>query len=224
MKLFIITGISRGLGNAFLRYLYINECLIIGTSRTPPSGLKTNTDRFLFKRWDMVEPANYPRIKESFIDRSDEVVFINNAATIEPVTLIENLSLDQIKRSIAINYIAPVLFTKYIIKLTLKKNKHLQIINISSGAAQTPIAGWSLYCSTKAALKMYFKCLGKEYPQIVIHNVDPGVIDTDMQRLLRSLSKEEFPEVSRFKDMHKDGLLRSPDEVAKKIIEELNLI
>jgi NAD(P)-dependent dehydrogenase (short-subunit alcohol dehydrogenase family) len=50
-------------------------------------------------------------------------------------------------------------------------------------------------------------------------SVDPGVIDTDMQALIRESTASDFPEVGRFR-MRKDaGSLAPPERVAGAIVE-----
>ncbi|MEL6437196.1 MAG: SDR family oxidoreductase, partial [Pseudomonadota bacterium] len=57
------------------------------------------------------------------------------------------------------------------------------IINISSGAANAPLEGWSHYCTTKAAVKMLTAMVQKEYGAQGIRSVglSPGTVATKMQ-------------------------------------------
>ena len=74
------------------------------------------------------------------------------------------------------------------------------LVNVSSGAAQKPYAGWSLYCAAKAAVERMTECIALEEAAqgLRAHALAPGVIDTDMQRLIRATPAERFPEVDRF--------------------------
>jgi benzil reductase ((S)-benzoin forming) len=51
--------------------------------------------------------------------------------------------------------------------------------------------------------------------------VSPGLVDTDMQALIRSSTVEEFPAVERFRQVHRDGHFNSPGWVARWILERL---
>src|SRR3546814_4327566 len=53
---------------------------------------------------------------------------------------------------------------------------HGVIVNISSGAATSPLEGWSHYCATKAAVLMLTRCVDKEYS-------DRGIQDRKSTRL-----------------------------------------
>src|SRR3546814_7074582 len=57
---------------------------------------------------------------------------------------------------------------------------HGVIVNISSGAATSPLEGWSHYCATKAAVLMLTRCVDKEYRDRGIHVVglSPGTVAT----------------------------------------------
>ena len=65
-----------------------------------------------------------------------------------------------------------------------------RVVNISSGAASSPYAGWSVYCASKAGLDHFTRCVGLEqrgqaFPVTCIA-LAPGVIDTGMQEVIRA--------------------------------------
>ena len=98
-----------------------------------------------------------------------------------------------------------------------------QIINISSGAAVSPYAGWSVYCTSKAAIDMMTKTIAAE--QSAVKNgvkcisIYPGVVDTNMQDQIRSTSVSDFKNVERFKELKTTNQLYSPAFVGKQIYE-----
>jgi benzil reductase ((S)-benzoin forming) len=48
-------------------------------------------------------------------------------------------------------------------------------------------------------------------------SIAPGTVDTDMQAAIRKTSEDDFPNRQRFFDLHKDGKLTPPEEVARNI-------
>ena len=85
--------------------------------------------------------------------------------------------------------------------------------------------GLASYCSTKAALEMFVKCLFLEQKKNCEYSVialRPGVVDTNMQKKIRSSKKENFPKVSIHKKMHKQKKLLKPEDVARKIYSLIN--
>jgi benzil reductase ((S)-benzoin forming) len=103
----------------------------------------------------------------------------------------------------------------------------LYIVNISSGAANRPVAGWSTYCSSKAALKMagqvtaqdleHYNHYGKQSGAVSIISYSPGTVATAMQAEIRGHTPESFPRVPYFLSLHETGELKTADLPAAEI-------
>lgn len=98
-----------------------------------------------------------------------------------------------------------------------------RVINVSSGAAVSTLAGEALYCVAKAGLEMLTRALAAEHqaPTFRSITVRPGVIDTDMQTFARTQPAAVFPSVELFKEFHATGQLVAPEVVASKIVARL---
>jgi benzil reductase ((S)-benzoin forming) len=129
---------------------------------------------------------------------------------------IENLDEQSVDKIIAVNVKATIKLTQYMLK-NYSQNQ-LTLVNISSGAAGRPIDNWSLYCSSKAFNQMFFDVAESEYQQHRFFNINPGVLDTGMQKDIR---ESDFPDVIKFKELQKEGRLKSPIDVAKEILETI---
>ena len=215
-KVFIITGADRGLGEGFVDVLIKdNNNFVISMSRSLSEAQKTYTsDSFYFLKADLSDNAIDKKI--SFINiliNNEDVCFINNAVVIEPIDKIENLQDQDIERTISVNIKATIQLTKYLLR-NFNENK-LTFINISSGAANRAISNWSLYCSSKAFIQMFFEVAEIEYRQHRFFNIDPGVMDTNMQKSIRN---SDFPDVSSFKGLQEQGKLKAPKQVALEIL------
>ena len=215
-KVFIITGANRGLGEGFVDVLIKdNNNFVISMSRSLSEAQKTYTsDSFYFLKADLSDNAIDKKI--SFINtliNNEDVCFINNAVVIEPIDKIENLRDQDIERTISVNIKATIQLTKYLLR-NFNENK-LTFINISSGAANRAISNWSLYCSSKAFIKMFYEVAEIEYRQHRFFNIDPGVMDTNMQK---SIKNSDFPDVSSFKGLQEQGKLKAPKQVALEIL------
>lgn len=88
-----------------------------------------------------------------------------------------------------------------------------RVVFVSSGAATGNIAGWCAYNASKAALNAICRTLANEEP-VACWAVRPGVVDTDMQSLLRSKGAESMKEeeIERFLTMHKEGKLLKAEQ------------
>lgn len=218
-KVFIITGANRGLGNAFANVLMKDEKhFVISISRSLSEEQKSySATNFHFLELDLSQNSIDKKItglKE--LINNEAIYFINNASIIEPISKIEDLEEIDIDSTFSVNVKSTILITKYLLQ-HFNQNK-LSFVNISSGAASRPISNWSLYCSSKAYIKMFFNVAEAEYPNHRFFNIDPGVMDTNMQQSIR---ESDFPEVSNFKNLKVEGKLKSPKEAA---IEILNTI
>jgi len=95
-------------------------------------------------------------VKEYIKDLEFDVL-INNAGTIHPKRILES---DEAlwERDINVNLIGPYLVSKTI----LENNSACLIVNVSSTAAFNSYSDWSSYCSSKAALVTFTKCLSND--------------------------------------------------------------
>lgn len=215
-KVFIITGANRGLGQAFVDILIKNENhFVISISRSQSEVQKGFAPaNFYFIKVDLSKNTLVKKIQvlKELITNQD-IYFINNASTIEPITKIEHLDEEVIDKTISVNIKSTILITNFL--LCHFSGHKLFFINISSGAANHAISNWSLYCASKAFIKMFFNVAEKEYKQHRFFSIDPGVMDTNMQTSIRDT---EFPDVSDFKNLQKDGKLKLPLDAAVEIL------
>ncbi len=137
---------------------------------------------------------------------------VHNAGTLEPVAPIDRIDLRAWRRNQAINVEAPLFLTQAL----LPKLDGGRVLHVSSGAAHRPVPGWTAYCVAKAGLFMLYRCLDAEFGQrnVLVGSMRPGVVDTDMQALIRGQGSENFPQVEHFRDLHRQGQLHAPEEVA----------
>jgi benzil reductase ((S)-benzoin forming) len=220
-KTVIITGANRGLGKAFVDILIKDEeCFVISMSRSlNEEQKKYSSKQFCFIEVDLAKNNVVEKVTKLGDMINDEAVyFINNASVIEPIVKIGDLDEAAIDKTISVNVKSTMLLTTYL--LNNYSTNPLTFINISSGAANRAISNWSLYCSSKAFIQMFFNVAESEYKQHRFFNINPGVIDTGMQQSLRG---SDFPDVEKFKDLQKEGQLKSPIDVAVDILKTTQL-
>lgn len=220
MRAFILTGASKGLGQSLLKELSLKypEDYIIILARTIKFNDK-NRNIYSFKVdffEDEWEVKIFNKINPYIID-AEEICFINNAGSIEPITNIGKYSSEDIKLFFNLNINTPIKWINHLVQIAQISKKKLEIINITSGAANRAIAGWSLYCTAKCAVKMYLENLKIESDNVKVVNIDPGVLNTEMQEKIRN---SYFKDVNIFRDLALNNELKSPDIVAKQIIND----
>ncbi|EAZ80979.1 SDR family NAD(P)-dependent oxidoreductase [Algoriphagus machipongonensis] len=218
-SLLIITGHSQGLGKAVLDYYLKQDSFqILAISRTKLE-IKSPTLQQLsldLADLDILES----KLDQIFPDEEfDRIILLNNAGWIGKIKSLGKVNPKALRSQVNVNLLAPMYLTNAFIKRYKEKSFEKIICNIGSGAAFRPVAGWSGYCSTKAALAMFTEVAAKESASDNFHffSLAPGIVDTGMQGEIRESTVEDFPELDKFIDFKKDNKLSSPGLVAQKI-------
>lgn len=212
----IITGTSRGIGKAIAEnYLSLGETVIgIGRNHTIEHANYTPVS------CDLSIPASVDHL--SFPDlNTDELIFIHNAGILGEVNYFERLPGDELMKVMQVNLFSGAVLLQKLLQQA-SQNLPFKAVFISSGAGKNPIASWASYCASKAAVDLFCQTIQLEEQQLGRSNftclsVAPGVVDTEMQSLIRSSDKEAFSEVERFKDYKASNQLYSPELVSKKL-------
>lgn len=89
-----------------------------------------------------------------------------------------------------------------------------RIIFTSSGASVSAFKGWGLYGASKAAMNHLALSLGEEEPEVTSLAIQPGLVDTEMQREIREdrVTTMDAQFHSFFTSAHKDGGLLRPEQ------------
>lgn len=220
MRTIILTGFSRGLGKAISKLLlserYADDYkILINRDVEEPSVKDSNV---IVCSIDLSK--NELELNKIFIPaETTEVIFINNASVIEPISKVLDMPLNEIDISMNVNFKSPLKLSQYLTRETKKLGVEFLIINITTGAAIKPIEGWLAYCTSKAAVKIALDVLEIENNHVKVIHFDPGVMDTDMQAIIRSSPKEKMPNVELFQDFKKNSRLKSTADVAKNICD-----
>lgn len=233
MKIIIITGTSQGLGKALFKYYDREGVVLYCLARRflQEQRIAEKIKRAYLIKKDLTDLENdfldeLVMMLKKNINKNDEVIFFNNAGAIEPIGKIGSIENKKLKESIQVNFMAPILLVNSLVRIFTKENIKMKIVNVTSGAANYPIEGWSGYCSAKAAVKMFLDVLKLQYSHnkdLRIYNIDPGVMNTNMQEKIRTASQDEFPNLKSFHDLYHRNQLKNPKDVVEEIIKVLNV-
>lgn len=220
---FVITGASKGLGRSIATLLAKNGYIVIGLARASKElssldiTLKSFNPKSTVLECDLSSPEEVNDIGNLIVDAYSSIEgLVHNAGIIGPVDNMFTVNADEWDAALQVNLCSVQRLTAIIYDSLAAKNG-CRVTTISSGAAINSLPSWSAYCTSKAALEMWTKCLAQEGMN---HNITaisfaPGIVDTGMQATIRSVSKEKFPMVDRFIDFHENGDLSDSDDVAK---------
>jgi benzil reductase ((S)-benzoin forming) len=180
---------------------------------------------------DLSLPAQVSQLGEILFgnldkDQIESLVLINNAGMLEPIGPAGKTSDEEVVSHIQLNLLAPVLMSAAMIRKTASWPVPKTILNISSGAAFNAYYGWSAYCSGKAGLAMFTKSVALEQQEaqhpVRIFAIGPGVVDTQMQDIIRTKSREEFKMLDKFIELKDKGYLQDPASVAKRLMKVIS--
>ena len=211
-KSVIITGTGSGLGKELGKLLLNNNYNVIGLSRKN----QITHPNFTFIKKDLSKKESIVKLNIPEIKLGHDIILINNAADIGEITTINKKSKHTIISEFTLNIITPTILSHHIIKKYPNHNK--LIINISSGAANKPIGSWGIYCASKSALDMLTKVVANEkHKKLNIISIHPGIINTNMQKKIRTTDIEVFPLQAQFMNYYQKNMLEPADYIAKKI-------
>lgn len=214
--LYVVTGASRGLGEALARALRgraATELVTIGRSEA--------TIVADLGREAGIASACAALAAHCGERRYGKAVLVNNAGVVEPVAPVAAMDGAAAARNIAVNLVAPLRLMQAFLAATASATLR-RVINVSSGAGRRPVPGWGAYCAAKAGLDMASRVAAMEAQArgeaVEVVSVAPGVIDTGMQEVVRGMDAARFPDVERFRRLKAEGALRSADAVAADLL------
>jgi len=219
MKNIIITGTSSGIGKAIAElYLERGEKVTgIGRRHTIVHVNYTPVNCDL---------SDKQAVEQLTFELSGACLLINNAGILGNVQRISDQDKTDTDAVFNVNVIAPAVLMNTLSK-ACGDQFPLTFVNISSGAAQRAIPSWAAYCASKAALEMLSETFYLEEQEkgrmTTVYAVAPGVVDTNMQAGIRSVSSENFSALAGFQAYKDNNELDNPRATALKLEKLLNL-
>lgn len=219
-NLAVVTGASSGLGLAIANQVPF-EARVIDISRSGPpadTGIEHHSA-------DLSDPKSWSNLAKAIrewaaTEEPDRSVLVHAAGTLTPMGFAGEVDDGPYIDNVLLNSAAgQVLGHAYLSAVADRPGAH-DLVMISSGAASSTYPGWSSYGAGKAALNQWIRYVGEEQKLrggVRVSAIAPGVIDTDMQTQIRSMSEKDFPKVDRFRELHAEGDLVAPDDAASKL-------
>ena len=220
-KTVIITGASSGIGRGIaVKLIKEYNCRVLGIARSEEkmkslaNELGSYAEKFSYLLFDVSERNNWKDFAEYIKQNGIKPdVLINNAGILPEFKNAEYCSLDEIEKTININFYGAVYSMKELLTVILESPAPA-VINIDSSAALMPIAGTSVYSASKAALKAYTEAVREELRgRCYVGVICPGFTKTDIFRS-QNLTEEREKKII-------NAVSTSSDYAVKRIVKSI---
>ena len=203
-KVALVTGASRGIGQAIAHALAAQGAVVVGTA-TSDQGAQAIGDKLAAAGYkgtgmklDVRDPESIAAVLAAITESYGAPAILVNNAGITADNLLMRMKDDEWDDVIGTNLSSVYRLSKAVLR-GMTKGRWGRIINISSVVGGMGNAGQSNYAAAKAGMEGFTRALAREVGSraITVNAVAPGFIDTDMTRALndsqRSVMLEQIP-------------------------------
>jgi benzil reductase ((S)-benzoin forming) len=227
----ILTGASRGMGLAMAQQLLGSGHELLCISRKASDALATQAASagLACEQWpqDLTQAETAAARLETWLAARDggalaSITLINNAGMLPRIAPLGDIAARDLADALRVDLEAPMLLTGAFLRATAAWRCPRKVLNISSGLGRRAMASQAAYCAAKAGMDHFTRCVALEEASqsngARLCSLAPGVIDTDMQVLLRGADVSQFPDVGNFIGLKEKGALASPQQAAASVL------
>lgn len=193
----LITGVTRGLGNALACGFAERGHTVIGCGRSSEgialiSGALGSPHRF-----DVLDVSSDAQVKhwrdQVLKDYAPPDLLINNAALVNRNAPLWEVPADEFSALIDVNIKGVANVLRHFLPAMVARKSGV-IVNLSSGWGRGTDAEVAPYCASKWAIEGLTQSLAKELPAgMAAIPLNPGIIDTDMLRTSFGDAAKNYP-------------------------------
>ena len=182
----IVTGGSRGIGEAIVRRLVADGAKVVFTYNSSAEAAgkivaDLGEEKAVAVACNVADEEDVARLVATAIERLGGVDILVNNAGITRDTLVMRMKREDFEQVIDTNLLGPFLTSKEVMR-PMMKNRWGRIINIASVVGLVGNAGQANYVASKAGLIGMTRSMAREVASrnILVNAVAPGFIESDM--------------------------------------------
>ena len=227
-KTLIITGASRGLGEALAKELAkAGVNLVIGARNGAALEYVRDEVRELGVQCEAAAGSSAnPDVAQNLVKAAvllgNFVGFIHNAGIMHPGPLVYEMAEASYGEILESNLTGGYQLARFAYPVLLRQSEAVAVF-MGSGIAEHHLPGAGIYGAAKAAEEYLAKQLALETPEITCFTYRPGVVETDMQKQLRE-AEGSGSETLRtlFRAYQRQGQVQTPEESAAALVRILS--
>jgi len=190
-KVALVTGASRGIGQAIAKALSEDGYIVVGTATTDRGAeaisacLSEEGNQGCGMQLDVADPDSVTTVVKAIGEQFGAPLILVNNAGITRDNLLMRMKDQEWQDVIEINLSAIYRVSKACLR-GMTKARWGRIVNITSVVGSMGNIGQSNYAATKAGAEGFSRALARELGSrsVTVNCVAPGFIDTDMTRAL----------------------------------------
>ncbi|MGB7401740.1 MAG: SDR family oxidoreductase [Arcobacter sp.] len=189
-QIIVITGTSKGIGQALANYYLENGEVVIGCSRAESSINHENYRHFSLEVNDEKAVIKMVRTVKKEFGKID--ILLNNAG-MASMNHILTTSVSSVEKIFATNFLGTFIFTREVAKVMMKQ-KYGRVVNYTTVASALRLEGEAIYAASKAAIENFTQTSAKELApfNITANAIGPTPVQTD---LIKAVPKDKIDEL-----------------------------